>query len=350
MSATTWYLLHSQDNKNGQHGDSVVTKWTRRVKPPNFAVVPLGRLVDPAPASLGVLALGGTCAGISRSPPAAHSPACASHIHLPPITKTAWGFFYLHHFHFAPAPASNGMEIGCADKHGQHHHINTDGHSFHLISSAKHAWAAWGMKLSISDAFGLSKDRTTSRMGAIRKIAIGLFSSYRIPRSWCWSCEWAALELARCDCAFNCITDSHELLLRVYSKQHFRVPLQEGTPTHPRLPQGLVFRFSAVKPSGGVLASHLPFPLVYPHRLSQTQLVAWAFSIMMPPTRIRDPVCLGFGAPLLCSLVTRAWSESRLVAGSACQDRDCCLARCHYCRVSCLQELCILFSAMGCPT
>ena len=59
-------------------------------------------------------------------------------------------------------------------------------------------------------------------MGAIRKIAIGFFV---IPHPTqvvlqLESCEWAALELAECDCAFNCITGSHELLLRVFSKPH----------------------------------------------------------------------------------------------------------------------------------
>ena len=102
---------------------------------------------------------------------------------------------------------------------------------------------------------------------------------------------------------------------------HLPHPLLTPSPSPRSCPEVL-----RSKPSDGVLAIHLPFPLLRPHRLSQPQPVAWAFSIMMPPTRIRDPVCLGFGAPLLCSLLARPWQESRLVAGSACQDRDCCPA------------------------
>lgn len=139
----------------------------------NFVVMPLVHLVGPAPASLGALAFwGGACAGISRSSPAAHSPACASHIHLSHCHQN--GMELLSPPPLSPAASSNGVEIGCADKHRQHHHINTDGQSFRLIFSAKYAWA-WGL-VDIGCCWPIT-GQDGSRMGAIRKIAIGIFSS-----------------------------------------------------------------------------------------------------------------------------------------------------------------------------
>lgn len=100
MDVATWHRsFHSHDDsKNGRHGNSVVTKWKRRVEP-TFVVMPLAHLVGPAPASLGALALGGSCAGIFQSPLAAHSPACVSHIHLPHYHQNGMELFRLHHFH-----------------------------------------------------------------------------------------------------------------------------------------------------------------------------------------------------------------------------------------------------------
>lgn len=99
-----------------------------------------------------------------------------------------------------------------------------------------------------------------------------------------------------------CVQLHHKLTrgqLRVYSRRlssttaggyHHQLAHGTHTPTHfyPKvLSQG-----SPQQAIGWCVSDETSaVPLIRPHRLSKPQPVAWAFSIMMLPTRIRDPVC-----------------------------------------------------------